>query len=610
MDPGREPFAATGWRPFADPGVLLILLLTVTGSAAALSLDVPEATNGVKGDEATYVAMALSAAYDGDLEYESADLSRFYRFYSDPPEGIFLKRGAGPGREGRLFFAKSYLHAVVAAPFVRLFHLNGLLLLNVLLLGSVCYAGYVFLAARSSAPVALAFTLAFVGASITPIYLVWLTPEFLNVALVFFAYFLWLYKEVAETPCETDSRWLSGPGTDVAAALLLGLATFSKPPILALACPLVALPLLRQQFVRGALVGATVVLVAGGGFGINALLTGDLNYQGGDRRTFYTEATGYPFLNDGRFEDGQPVSTNELQLDEPMDTGDSALVFAYNAGYFLVGRHFGFVPFFFPAVVIIVCALRGWRSLETWHVLIGVAVAGAAVILLILLPYSWSGGGGPLGNRYFLSFYPALFFLAPPMSTVRPTVCAWLGGTLFTAHILVNPFVSSRETYDYSQRGALRLLPVELTMANDLPANTHPLRRRIPYGENPTLLLYFLDDRATPPEPAGMWVAGGTTSQVLVRTGVRLEALELRLQSRDRNRVEVAAGGPAVSTELEPNRPVMLRVAARGVYARQSWSYLLSFRTQSGFVPLLFATDSIDARYLGVQVNFKGVPAQ
>ena len=84
-------------RRAVEPGLLLILAISVAGTAAALSLDVVGALGSVKGDEATYVMMALSAAHDGDLVYESTDLSRFYRLYEGGPEGLFLKREAGPG---------------------------------------------------------------------------------------------------------------------------------------------------------------------------------------------------------------------------------------------------------------------------------------------------------------------------------------------------------------------------------------------------------------------------------------------------------------------------------------------------------------------------------
>ena len=72
------------------------------------------------------------------------------------------------------------------------------------------------------------------------------------------------------------------------------------------------------------------------------------------------------------------------------------------------------------------------------------------------MPYTWSGGGGPSGNRYFLSIYPALFFIMPPLGSMAPAVVAWLGGALFTAHILINPFVSAKRPYLSVERGALR----------------------------------------------------------------------------------------------------------------------------------------------------------
>ena len=586
-----------------NPGLLAALLIAVVGVAAALPLDVVESTGGVKGDEATYVMMALSVAHDGDLQYEQSDLHRFYRIYGGGPEGIFLKRAGGFDRDNIFFFGKAYLHALAAAPFVKLFDLNGLLVLNVLLLAGCILCGHTFLAARCPAAVALTFTLAFIGASITPLYAVWLAPEMLHFALVVFAYFFWLYKEVAPADRAAVRRWLTGPGTDVAAMVLLGLASFSKPPNLALAGPIVALCCWRRQFARGALAGVTLVVVTAGAFGVNALITGDFNYQGGDRRTFYGGVTGFPLEPGGRFEDGIAVSTNEVQIAEPPTRPESRMVLVRNAGYFLVGRHFGFVPFFFPGVVAVGCALARWRSIEAWRVLTLGAVSAAAVVLLFLLPYSWSGGGGPSGNRYFLSFYGAFLFLAPAMSTLRPAILAWIGGTVFTAHILVNPFVSAQQPYVTARQGALRLLPVELTMVNDLPFNLDASRRRVPYGRDPQLLLSFLDDHASLPEGAGIWIAGGQTSEIILYTGTPIEALAIRLRSPVANTVDIAVGGPTQTIDLRSNTPVTLRMEPRGVHARGAWAYLLSVSARSGIVPRLISPQTRDARYLGVRIS-------
>jgi hypothetical protein len=145
-----------------------------------------------------------------DLTYQRRDLERFFGLYRWGPDGIFLKRGKQwhvrvdgappflhPSRTpdpnaDRLYFGKALLYAVAVAPFVRVLGLNGFLVFNVLLLFGVCVCGYYFLAARARPAPALAFTLAFVGATVVPIYGVFLTSDLFNFALVFFAYFLWL----------------------------------------------------------------------------------------------------------------------------------------------------------------------------------------------------------------------------------------------------------------------------------------------------------------------------------------------------------------------------------------------------------------------------------
>ncbi len=252
-------------------GALVAAVLLVVTLAGAMSVDVVKTGYGVKSDEATYVAMALSLAYDHDVSYERKDLQRYYGLYRFGPDGIFLKRGKQlklrvnstppfvhlvhlpDPRTDRLYFGKALLYPLVAAPFVRLLGLNGLLVLHVLLLFGVCACGYTFLAARSRPGASLAYALAFVGASCVPVYAVFLAPEIFNFALVFYAYFLWLYKEVAP-----GRGWsvLRGAGSDIAAAILIGAATYSKPSHALLIAPIVLLPLWRKRWASGLLVGA------------------------------------------------------------------------------------------------------------------------------------------------------------------------------------------------------------------------------------------------------------------------------------------------------------------------------------------------------------------
>ena len=592
-----------------DPGVVATVVLMLVGCYAALSIHIPTTGYGVKGDESTYVAMALSAAYDGDLTYEAGDIERFYQVYNSGPEGIFLKRG-GEGRDAdeRLYFGKAFIYSVLAAPFVRVAGLNGLLVFHVVLLAGILLLGYRFLAARSPDGLALAYTLGFFGVTIVPLYAVYLTSEIFNVAFVFYAYFLWFYKEVAPADDDSVTAGLRGRWTDYAAVVLLALATFSKPLNVLLIAPPVLFAWWRGRYREGFTFGAVFGVVVAAGFGITALVMGALSldmsladfifiYQGGDRKSFYGT---FPFEGPAATFDtlGLGMTTNAVVVEEPLGPVGFLTLLGTNLWYFLVGRHFGFLPFFFPGLVAVWLFARRGVDRTPWGWAIAGTVAATAVGLAIYMPFTWSGGGGPAGNRYFLSIYPALFFITPQLVSVAPVVVAWLGGALFTAHILLNPFLSAKQPYLNVERGMLRALPVELTMVNDLPINLDAPRSRIEYGE-PRVLLYYLDHNAYRPEPPGIWIAAERRADIIVRSGPPLTDVTLTFTSPVANTVEVRMGGPTVEVELEPGVAGRVTLTPDGVYARRSWAYLLSIRTEDGFVPRLVESGSRDGRYLG-----------
>ena len=593
-----------------DLGVVATAVLVVVGCYGALSIDVVRTGYGLKGDEASYVALALSAAYDGDLAYEARDIERFYQFYNSGPDGIHLKRG-GDGRTDRLYIGKAFVYSVAAAPFVRLFGLNGILVFHVLLLSGILVLGYLFLTARSAKWLALAYTLGFFGVSIVPLYAVYMTSDLFNVAIVFYAYFLWFYKEVASRQ-HVFGGYLHGRWTDIAAAALLGVATFSKPTNVLLIGPPIFLAWWRGRFRAGVEIGAVFGFVGAAGLGITALFMGELNrdlslleflfiFQGGDRKIFYGT---FPFENPGAtFEAlGIGMTTNTFVVEERLGLSEFFGLLGTNLSYFLVGRHFGFLPFFFPGVVAIWFFLRQGIERTVWGWAILGTVAVAAVSLVIYMPYTWSGGGGPAGNRYYMSFYPAFFFLTPPLIGGGAAIVAWLGGGLFTAHIMLNPFVSADQPYHYVERGILRALPVELTMVNDLPINLDASRSRVEYGE-PTVLLYYLDHNAYRPERPGIWIAARKRADIIVRSGPPLMNVTLKLMSPVANTVFVRMGGTKHKVELDPGVERQVFLEPDGVYSRRSWAYLLSVETKEGFVPRLREPGSTDSRFLGVAVE-------
>ena len=621
--PALDAAPAPRGRGFAIVGVFL----HVVALAAAISVDVVKNGFGVKSDEATYVSMALSAAYDRNFSYERRDLERYFGLYRFGPDGIFLKRGkrlrmsvngtppfvhltkTADVRSDRLYFGKAMIYPLVAAPFVRLFGLNGLLVLNVLLLFGVCVCGYTFLAARSRPGPALAFTLAFVGAACIPVYAVFLLPEVFNFAVVSFAFFLWLYKEVAPS---RDGRFLTDSGSDIAAAILIGVATYSKINHGLLIAPIVLWLWWRRQFLTGLVVAAAFAIATLGLFWTNALVTGEFNYQGGDRKSFVAH---FPF--DGSTESawdsrGTEMSTNDADLESVLEPAEFPARFAHNVEYFLVGRHFGFIPYFFPGVVCLVLWLASPERWRPWRILTFLAVAGSALAWLIVAPYTWSGGGGPPGNRYFMSQYAMLLFLAPPVASYVPALVAWIGGALVTAKILVNPFYAAKFPYTIAERGFARRLPVELTMANDLPIMLDTPRTHIWYSET---LLYFLDQHAYIPElvdaatgEKGIWVAGDGRADIIVRTEWPIDHLTITAQSPIPTTFIVSMGASQSQVPLVPGKRVTFDVPASGVRALRSYSYLLSARSTEGFTPRLQDPSSTDPRNLGVLMMFTAVP--
>jgi hypothetical protein len=598
--------------------VLLVVLL-----AAALSIDVVK-TNPNKSDEATYVMMALSVAYDRDLTYQRKDLERYVGLYRWGPDGIFLKRGkqlritAGGGfpfvhlvkisdpRPDRLYFGKAFLYSVAAAPFVRVLGLNGMLIFHVLMAWLVCVCAYTFLRAHSPPLAALAFALAFVAATCVPVYLVFLTPEFFNFAIVFVAYFLWLYKQVL--PDDSPS-WLRARWTDVAAAALLGAATYSKPTHALLVAPIVLWALWRRHIADGLALGVVSVATAVALFGVNAAVTGEFNYQGGDRRECVSH---FPF-------DGTSDAWNSTQcLAMATDDADTENVFTdfgsrltHNVEYFLVGRHFGFVPYFFPGVVVLVLWLASAERLRPWRWLILLAVAASAGALLVFAPFTWSGGGGPSGNRYFMSLYGPLFFLTPPLGSTLPALVAWLGGALFTAKMLIDPFGAAKHPNDITAKGFARRLPVEITMANDLPIMLEGPRAHSWFHD---VLLYFLDEHAYNPEPPApdgetyLWIAGDGRADILMRCEWPIDHLTITADSPIKTTFIASAGAGQSTIPIAPGRPVTFDVPASGVRDYRSYAYLFSARSTEGFSPRLLDPASTDARNLGVRIRFTPVP--
>ena len=614
-------------RRFA-PGLLLAVVVLIVYGGIAVSVDFPRASGGIYSDEATYYMMGHSLAEDGDLTYRRRDLMRVWHEFPSGPAGVFLKKGrdivdgglmlrppfvwtttADDPDPGRLYYGKSFVYPLFAWPFVEALGTNGFLVLHALLLAAVLWCGYLFLLARMSASIAALLAGAFVLATVVPVYFVWITPELFNFSFGLLAYFCWLYKEVeAPENAPRGMRWLFRPSSDFVAAVLLGIAAFSKVSNAALFPPIVLWLAWRRQWRRGAMAAATFALIAGGLFAVNMGVSGEWNYQGGDRKTFYWE---FPFQTAESGFEGTIRARDEALTDIIFNRSVFFTNLFNNFRWFFTGRYSGLLAYFFPAVFALVAFLLQPHRRPGWQYLVLAAGFGQIFLFIITLPYTWFGGGGSVGNRYFMGAYGIFLFLLPPIRRVWVAVIPWAVGALFTAKLVLDPFTASVRPGEYADRGPLRLLPVELSNVNDLPINTNPVRVRQWFGDNPGqgdlgFQIYFLDQNAYGREAdKTFWVKGKSRAEFLVKVDRLMKRIVFHLTAGDvATEVTARVSGRSQTVTLPAGGSQQLIFSLGEGYPYEGrWVWTASIASSEGFVPLFHHPSSEDARYLGVRVK-------
>jgi hypothetical protein len=614
----------------AKPGLVLAAIFLCIYGTLALAVNLPKATYGFKSDEATYYMIGLSLAYDGDLSYRKEDLTRVWREFPSGPTGVFLKRGQTLGGapdpdQGRYFYGKSFIYPLFAAPLILLFGSNGFLLLNALSLSLVLLCGYLFLHARSGAWPSAILAAAFIMASVVPVYLVQMMPETFNFSLAALGYFCWLYKEVASPErSPRGTAWLFTGKSDVACAVLLGLATFSKPTNVTLIAAPVLWWLVRPKaeptgsrvafaFRRKILLPTlTFALVAGGLFALNTAISGTWNYQGGGGRTsYYFE---YPFQDAVTQPQAGAPKSRELGLltDIIFNPRTFTSNLTHNLQGFFFGRHAGMLGYFFPGMFAIVAILAAPRRRPGWQWLVLGSALVQGLIFVIGTPYTWSGGG--VGNRYFFTGYAVMLFLLPPIESIAIALLPWAIGGLFVAPLVMSPFSASFRPAEIAKSGPLRLLPVELPLLNDLPVFTEPERSRIWFGDlgqgDAGFLVTFLDDNAYGAEvDKSFWTRGDSRAELIIKTDRQIRKATFMIAAGPVPvDVKVSIAGRSQSIHLDAGQTAQVSMAMPpGLrYEKENPNGLLwkaSVTTRGGFTPIFYDPAATDARYLGVRVK-------
>jgi hypothetical protein len=598
--------------------VLLALALVV----ASVAVDLPRASGReFWGDSATYYAMAWSLARDFDLRYEARDLERVRLEYPGGPQGLFLKKSSGGltldaaggfpwvrrvrPEEARLYYAKAFLYPLVAAPLVATLGTRGLTLANGVLLALALALATSILRRRAFGAWSVAGAAVMILATVAPVYLVWPSPEILGLTLA------------------TAGLWAWASGRPILSAVLFGAAGYLKPPNLLMAAPLGFEPLLpppgERLFAPGLVrrVGEAarrgVVLVGAAGllYAANLAVTGELNYQGGARKTFYDR---FPCDQNGTTFDSAGAWMTTNQLGPLVEGQDAALVteqsgparkraeleesFLRNLGYFWVGRFGGALGYFFPAVLALgVFLVRGPRDRAGWLAVSAIVISWIAYLRII--PDNWYGGGGTLGNRYFLNVLPAFLFVLPRRRLALVAGASAAAAGVFLAPLFLSPVHHSLRPGDHATRGAWRYLPAELTMLNDLSVFTESWRKKRPFGfvgnaqrpaDADAFFLYFMDDGTHGREEwngrTGFWLRGGARAEIVLRAFdlAPVERVVLRLTGGPiGDTVDARLGWHGERVRLSPGQTREIELTAgRGVPYYDTYLHVLRLSSRRG----------------------------
>ncbi len=429
----------------------LLLAAALTG---AITFD-RRSWPGLVGDEATYLMQAQSLAWDHDLRYSRRDFDRFVEQWGARPEGLILRSGDG-GRT--ITYAKPASYAAWIAPFLRLSPSRGPAVANALLLALAAVLAARTLERRIG-PAAPLWVATWIFASVSFAYVFWAHADLFLMSVSALALALTYGAHPDETRLRALLRWL-------AVGALLYLVTASRPFYGVLLIPAVlAIPKPQKKIGISAVVLASGLLLAVSSFA--NLAEGDAWTPYGGERQSFDSSTGFPEveLAAGSWEEQIALrGSRDWKASDEWDTPQSA----WNALYFLVGRHVGILPYFLPLLL----GIAGFRRGEGRGMLIAAVALGAACFL-VTRPFNFYGGGGAIANRYFLPLYPALWFAAD-----RPARASWaiLAAALaapFLWPLWNHPrayFLNGEGGYLYVSSFAQQILPYETTQSHLKPS--------------------------------------------------------------------------------------------------------------------------------------------
>ncbi len=540
----------------------------------------------LKADEPAYFLAALSLVKDGDLRCETKDLARIYQeFPYAPVQNLILSTDDG---WRTVYFGKPYIFAFLAAPLAALWGANGLVVFNSLLMVAMIWMGFLYLRRYNPDWLAALFAVGFYLLSTTYRYVYWLQPELLNMFATAGCLFFGMHV------FDPGGRASSGPGwwhrlasnraALVWSASALALGVYNKPMLAAIGLP-VCFRLLRHRSWRELGIWLLSAVVAMGVLaGISVMFTGHPTaYLGIDRQGYNIHSP-----HEMPMEPNPPPAPGE-QRELGRETAGWWWIFqvpqftfaelSEDLVYFFFGRHTGlfvYQPFALLAVILFLATpglAFGRLGAVRWVVV--AALAFVALFLLLFLQHNWHGGGGFVGNRYFVMVYPAFLFL---VTRIRPSwivVPTFAIGGLLVGSLQLSPLglvVPSPTLQAHVRNPPFKLFPFEHSLP-EIPGYLG-----LAYEE-----VYFSGRKDHfRVEGQEMWISGRDNNEMWLQSLEPVEELWLDVRSDIPNnavtvRVEDATAQLMAGPELQritlmPSRPTLVRKER----ARVEWSRVFS----------------------------------
>ncbi len=567
------------------PVLYFFLFLFVGIFIFSLAVDLPRRQNGgFFSDESSYFAIIQSLAFDGDLQYTRNDIERIKENFWVGPTGLFLKQA----KNGNLYYAKSFVYPLFAAPFFRLLGVRGILLFNGLLLFSTILLSYLLLHRDFPDEKSLSFSLIFLLSSVTWVYIWWITADLFNFALVFAGLFFFFYPF-------RKSAWFYGSG------FFFALAVFSKPSNAAPIGIILLILLYQKKGKRFILLAGLMASILAGLAYFNYSQTGELIFMAGERKSF---AGNFPFEKP-QYSFASAPSTRMTADNYWQRFYLNPQTAMLNLFYYFFGRFTGMLLYFPVAFFLLILFFFQKKIPEDWFLLAAIAVYILGHVLLG--PDNYFGGSGSLGNRYFLNVFPLFFFLGYRHRLHSLNLVPVFLAVLFLAPVFLDSHQYSAFPRLAGMNFPLNLFPPEKTQFASLPSNENPRGFYRSIGDR--FWLFFLNDNFNNLEGDFFWTYGDKRLELFLLSPAKIRELRVELTASPAGgRILFAVEQQRKRVVLGPTETGLIRFTGiPGLRVSRRYLYHLTVQCDRAYCPYFRLTDSEDKRLLGVKTRIEPV---